>query len=148
MVQNSKGEWILSKKEREDRRIRCIEYLLRYGNIPEARKAANRAGFGANTSVWVTALSKILACKSGGRRGELMPRCNCTLCTEHRRVQDIKAKGGLEDLRVLIDQLEEDRVMLEADKEYYCGILDGSWPQARKIALRIIERCDKRAVSP
>ena len=77
-----------------------------------------------------------------------MPRCNCTLCTEHRRVQDIKAKGGLEDLRVLIDQLEEDRVTLEADKEYYCGILDGSWPQARKIALRIIERCDKRAVSP
>jgi len=73
-----------------------------------------------------------------------MPRCNCILCTEHRRVQDIKAKGGLEDLRVLIDQLEEHRASGEFENEYYCAILDGSWPQARKIALRIIERCERR----
>lgn len=68
MVKNSKGYWVLSKQEREVRRNRCIEYLLRYGNVPAARKAANRDGFGANTSVWVTALSRILAGKAGPGR--------------------------------------------------------------------------------
>lgn len=74
--------------------------------------------------------------------------CNCKLCTEHRRVQDIKANGGMEDLRTLIDQLEEDRANLEADDEYHRAILDGSWPQAREIAQRIIERCGRKPVTP
>lgn len=53
-----------TKKEREDRRARCIEYLLRYGNLPAARKAAAKDGFTQNTSVWITALSRILAEKA------------------------------------------------------------------------------------
>ena len=31
-----------TKKEREDRRARCIKYLLKYGNLPAARKASSR----------------------------------------------------------------------------------------------------------
>ena len=61
MVKNSKGFWVLSKKEKEERQSRCIEYLLRYGNsLPAARKAAARDHFLASSSVWITALSKIL----------------------------------------------------------------------------------------
>lgn len=63
MVKNSKGKWVLSKKEQENRWIRCIEYLLRHGSILAARKAANRDGFGASTSVWITALGRILETK-------------------------------------------------------------------------------------
>jgi len=53
-----------TKKEREDRRARCIKYLLKYGNLPAARKAAAREGFTQNTSVWITALSRILTALS------------------------------------------------------------------------------------
>ena len=74
-----------------------------------------------------------------------MPSCQCKLCKEHRRVQAIKATGSMDELRALIDELEECLANVEADDEYYCAILDGSWPSAREIAQGIIERCDKVA---
>lgn len=70
--------------------------------------------------------------------------CTCKLCTEHRRVQDIRLNGGTEDLRVLINQLEENLALAEFDNECYRAIMDGTWPSAREIAQRIIERCYAR----
>lgn len=69
--------------------------------------------------------------------------CPCELCTQHRLVQAIKMNGSPEELRALIDELEEHLLYADADNEYYRAIMDGSWPSARKIAQRIIERCDR-----
>jgi hypothetical protein len=50
----------ITKEERQERWERCADFLRRAGNIPAARKLAAQEGFGANTSVWISALSKIL----------------------------------------------------------------------------------------
>jgi hypothetical protein len=50
----------MTKEQRQERWERCAEFLRRAGNLPAARKLAAREGFGANTSVWISALSKIL----------------------------------------------------------------------------------------
>lgn len=54
----------LTRAEREERWRECRKYLRLAGNLPAARKLANRVGFFQNTSVWITALSQML----GGRK--------------------------------------------------------------------------------
>jgi hypothetical protein len=49
--------------ERQERWERCAGYLRKAGNLNGARKLARAEGWGANTSVWVSALSKMLAGK-------------------------------------------------------------------------------------
>jgi hypothetical protein len=50
----------ISKQEREDRRKKCEEYLRRAGSLPAAMALARRDGFSQNTSVWISALGKML----------------------------------------------------------------------------------------
>lgn len=50
---------------RREREQKCVEYLLKAGTLPAARKLAARDGFGAQTSAWLGALGKIL---KGGTR--------------------------------------------------------------------------------
>ena len=49
-----------TKAEREARWETCIKYLKRCGNLPAAQKVASQEGVSFNTSVWVTALGKML----------------------------------------------------------------------------------------
>ena len=56
----TKSGWSFTKQERQERWDRCTKYILRYSTLTAARKAAARDGFKTSTSVWITALSKIL----------------------------------------------------------------------------------------
>lgn len=47
-------------KKNVEARAKCREYLLRAGDLPGAMALAKRDGFGANTSIWLSALSEIL----------------------------------------------------------------------------------------
>lgn len=50
----------LTKEGQQARREECIGYLARHSDMPAAMKAAARDGISYNTSVWITALSKML----------------------------------------------------------------------------------------
>ena len=48
------------KQYREERLRRCMDYLILGGSIPAARKLAKMDRWGANASVWLSALSQLL----------------------------------------------------------------------------------------
>lgn len=51
-----------TKTYREQRTAKCMAYLREFGNLPEARRMANkRESFQANTSAWLTALGRLLS---------------------------------------------------------------------------------------
>lgn len=50
----------LTKEGQEARWEKCIGYLEKTSDMPAAMKAAARDGVYHNTSVWITALSKML----------------------------------------------------------------------------------------
>lgn len=50
----------LTKEDQEARWAKCIGYLEKTPDMPVAMKAAARDGFYCNTSVWITALGKML----------------------------------------------------------------------------------------
>ena len=49
-----------TKEYRDQRRLRCMEYLRRAGNLPAARKLAAQDHFFAQTSAWIGAVSALL----------------------------------------------------------------------------------------
>lgn len=61
-----------TKAEREERWRRCEEYMKRAGSLPAAVELARKDGFSQNTSVWISAIGKMLGRRaekeSGGRR--------------------------------------------------------------------------------
>lgn len=48
-------------KWKTDRRDRCKSYIRRARTLPEAQALAKSEGFSADTSVWLTAMSHLLA---------------------------------------------------------------------------------------
>lgn len=60
MTKTKTGNWRLSIAEREERWTVCMSYLRRCGSIPAAQKAAKQDGKSFDTSVWVSALGKML----------------------------------------------------------------------------------------
>ena len=50
----------MDKKARQERWEKCIKYIACYGSLPEAMAAAKRDGVSCDTSVWITALGKML----------------------------------------------------------------------------------------
>ncbi len=50
-----------TKEDKRERWAKCQYYIKRTGNLPEAKALAKTHGFGAATSVWITAFSKLLA---------------------------------------------------------------------------------------
>lgn len=55
-----RGPLRTTKEEREERTARLMEYLREAGNIPDAKRLAANDHFSANTSAWITALSRLL----------------------------------------------------------------------------------------
>lgn len=62
----------ITKEYRQERWDRCMKYLRENRDLPTAMKAAHVDGFSADTSVWITALSKML--ERGERPGCAIPR--------------------------------------------------------------------------
>lgn len=50
----------MTKAERKARWDICMKYLRTRGNLPDAMRAAKRDGISYDTSVWITALGKLL----------------------------------------------------------------------------------------
>lgn len=50
-----------TKEAREERWKACAKYIRRTSTLSEARELAKRDGVQFNTSVWITALGKILS---------------------------------------------------------------------------------------
>jgi hypothetical protein len=61
MRKTKKGNWVMTHEERAERWAKCQYYIRRTETLSEAKKLAKRNGFAADTSVWVTALSKMLS---------------------------------------------------------------------------------------
>lgn len=56
-----RGSLFTTKKYREERMWKCQAYLREAGSLKAAQKLAKKQeGFSANTSVWITALGKML----------------------------------------------------------------------------------------
>lgn len=50
----------VSKAYQRERWRRCADYIARAGDVPAAMRLAKKDGFSANTSVWISALGKLL----------------------------------------------------------------------------------------
>ena len=59
-TRSGKFQSVYTKAERQQRWDICTKYLKRHPTLDAARKAAAKDGVSFNTSVWITALSKIL----------------------------------------------------------------------------------------
>jgi len=75
----------MTPKQRQERWEKCIGYMSRYGSLPEAMAAAKKDGVSFNTSVWLSALGKML---ERGQRPKGMPEV-----LVHRRLRSSTAKG-------------------------------------------------------
>jgi hypothetical protein len=60
MIKTKAGRWVLSKEERAERLRKCMGYLKHNYGLTAAKAAAKRDGVTFSTSVWVTALGKLL----------------------------------------------------------------------------------------
>lgn len=58
--------------------------------------------------------------------------CDCDICSEHRRIQNIRNTGSIEQLRELIDHLENENAELATDNEYHNLILKGEWSSSER----------------
>ncbi len=54
-----------TKEYRAERTRKAVGYLVLAGDVPAARKLARAEGHNWNTSVWLTALGRILAGETG-----------------------------------------------------------------------------------
>jgi len=62
---------MISREERKERWRRCAEYIREAGNLPDAQALARmRDHYRQNTSVWITALSKLIESGWRGREKE------------------------------------------------------------------------------
>jgi len=60
--------------------------------------------------------------------------CGCELHQEHRKIQNVLDKWNVpQEVRELMNDLEEKVDDLNMDKQYYESIMDGSWPLGREI---------------
>lgn len=57
----------MDKKDRQARWGRCEGYLHLAGSLPAAMRLARQDGFAVSTSVWITALVKMLSKMSKGK---------------------------------------------------------------------------------
>ncbi len=71
--------------------------------------------------------------------------CACRLCEHHRRIQSVKETGSIEELRELIDELENDLAGTASDLEVDEAILSGTWPSSRDYALHALEQSESNA---
>lgn len=56
--------------------------------------------------------------------------CRCDLCRRHRHIRKVVREGSREELCKLIDELSDQLLEVEYDRDYRAAILDGSWPSA------------------
>lgn len=56
----------ITRKEREERWAKCIKFIERTNTLDAARALASKEGFGADTSVWISAWGKLLEKRQAG----------------------------------------------------------------------------------
>ena len=64
----------------------------------------------------------------------------CRICRQHRRIKAVKRRGGVNEMRALIEELHNETGEAEEDVAYHRAILDGSWPSSVEILERALER--------
>lgn len=70
--------------------------------------------------------------------------CDCDLCKRHRKFEKFLKKYPFsQEDKKFLDKLYEDLNMTEFELDYREAILDGSWPQAKKILERSLEEAKK-----
>ena len=58
--------------------------------------------------------------------------CNCTFCQRERRIDELR--GGMPPLiRALIEDLHNELVHAELDRDVHKAVIDGTWPSADSI---------------
>ncbi len=67
--------------------------------------------------------------------------CTCRLCERYWRVEDIRERGDVAEMRELITELHDTLGNVEADLEYDEAALHGSWPSAREILTAALAKC-------
>lgn len=72
--------------------------------------------------------------------------CQCALCTRHRHVRATIQSGTREELCKLIDELSEQLLEVECDRDYRAAILDGSWPGAVELLQRALKDAEAKHV--
>lgn len=70
-----------------------------------------------------------------------MPRCNCRLCARSRRIKSVKEHSSRDNLLLLIDELHEELENAEEELEHSRMVLNGTWPHAKEILERSLEKC-------
>lgn len=71
---------------------------------------------------------------------ELLLECNCEICVEDRRVEEILASKDVKEMEILIDQQRNKIAGLSDAVDYYKCIFNGSWPDAVEILERTLEK--------
>lgn len=64
---------------------------------------------------------------------ETKEKCQCSLCSGHRRVQAIITGGTIDELRAIANELEERWANTDDSLNYCNALIDGSWPDAASI---------------
>lgn len=70
-----------------------------------------------------------------------MKRCDCDLCKRQRKFQKVmRSYKFKEEDRKFIEKIYEDLNMTEFDNDVNEAVLDGSWPSAKEILTRALDK--------
>ena len=67
-------------------------------------------------------------------------QCNCETCKLSRRIDATIERRDPDEMAALIKELANMWICADFDNSYHRAILDGSWPQAKEILTRGLER--------
>lgn len=70
--------------------------------------------------------------------------CRCDLCRRHRHIRATIKSGAREELCKLIDELSDQLLEVEDDRDYYAAILDGSWPSAVELLQQALKEAEAK----
>lgn len=68
--------------------------------------------------------------------------CDCRICRLGRRVKTTVAERDTDKLIALVNDLSDLWFHTDFDNDYYRCIMDGSWPSAKEILQRAMDRAD------
>jgi len=74
MRKSKKDNWVMTKEERQERWDKCTKYLRQYATLDGAQAAAHADGVSFDTSVWITAMDKMLQRGEFPGQGEPKPK--------------------------------------------------------------------------
>jgi hypothetical protein len=70
--------------------------------------------------------------------------CDCLICQQGRRIEEIKKKGDVEEMRELISELHTGLLNMGLDNDYYEALLAGEWPNSERILLASLRKVQEK----